>query len=58
MNRLVAWVQRHARRSGRPGNHDDARDDLDRRQAALARRLRAVEAAAASRRRPPEGGPR
>lgn len=53
MERLIGWLWRHGRRSGLPGNHDDARDDIDRRQAALAVRLRALEAQARARHQPP-----
>jgi hypothetical protein len=53
---LVGWLWRHGRRGGLPEAHDDARDDVDARQLAVARRLRVLQAQASGRRRPPRNG--
>jgi hypothetical protein len=53
MDHLIGWLMRHGRRSGVPGNYDTERDDIDARQAAIARRIHALQVQTDALRRPP-----
>lgn len=56
---LVGWLHRHGHRPDDAPTSDAVRDDIDRRQAAVAVRLRALQAQADAHRRPPRReGPR